>query len=136
MGLAGAGLKLITDSGTSNESSVTESWGKSTVMRMIGILCWCVAIGLPALVLAELAITPKAFGHLQGTLDYCAQVDSRSAPKYKERAKLMVRSASEKDLEEARNSDEYKDAYDWISAELGKAPKDRAIKCTAFLEDK
>jgi hypothetical protein len=83
---------------------------------MIGILCLCVAIALPPLALAEFAINPNSFGNVQGTLDFCARVDSQSAPKYKERAKLMVRGASEKDLGEARNSDEYKDAYDWAAA--------------------
>jgi hypothetical protein len=43
----------------------------------------------------------------------------------------------EKEVAEAREKAEYKEAYDAIGAALGKVPKDQAVKaCTTLLESK
>lgn len=74
---------------------------------------------------------------MEGTLDFCAQIDSQSAAKYEERKKLLVQGEPEKDVAEARKTTEYKEAYDAIGEALGKVPKDKAVKaCTSFLESK
>ena len=106
-------------------------------MKIHRILCLCAAIAVPQFALAELPLTNDAFGKIEGTLAFCAEVNPKAAAKYKERAKPFVQGASEKELAEARQTKEYKEAFDWIRGELGKVPKPQAVKaCTNFLEGK
>ena len=103
-------------------------------MKIHRILCLSAAIALPQLALAKLPPQP-ALGQVEGTLDFCAQIDQRSAAKYQEYKKILIQGVPEKEVAEARKSTEYKEAYDAIGEALGKAPKDQAVKaCTAFLK--
>lgn len=89
------------------------------------------------LAMAELPFPTKALGQIEGTLDFCAQMNPKAAAEYKERGKAIIGKASEKDLAEARTSAEYKESYNWISGELRKAQKDDAAKaCANLLEEK
>jgi hypothetical protein len=104
-------------------------------MRIHRILCLGAALVVPQLALAELPLPNDIFGKVEGTLDYCAQVDSRSAAQYQEQKKLLVRDVPEKEVAAARETTEYKEAYAWIGDELGQLPKDKAVKaCAASLE--
>ena len=104
-------------------------------MKLYRILCLVAAIVIPQLALAKLPFSNDAFGKIEGTLDFCAQVDPQAAPKYQEQKKQLVRDVSEQEVVEARATQEYKDAYEWITDELGKVPKDKAAKtCAASLE--
>jgi len=106
-------------------------------MKIYRTLCLVAAIGLPQLALAELPFPVKALGQIEGTLDFCSQLNPKAAAKYKERGKALVGNVSEKDLAQARNSGEYKDSYNWIDGELRKVSKDDAVKaCTDFVEEK
>lgn len=106
-------------------------------MKIYRILCLGAGLVLPQLALAKLPFTNDAFGRVEGTVDFCARADVQAAPKYEERKKLLVRDVPEKEVDEARQTQEYRDAYDWISAELGKVPKDEAAKaCRDFLDGK
>jgi len=105
-------------------------------MKIHRILCLGAAIVvIPQLALAKLPFSSDVFGRVEGTLDFCAQVDSRSAAKYQEQKKLLVRDVPEKELAAARETTEYKEAYAWIGGELGKVAKDKAVQaCAASLE--
>ena len=106
-------------------------------MKIYRTLCLGAAIALPQLAQADLPIPAKALGQIEGTLDFCSQLNPKAAAKYKERGKMLVGNASEKDLAKARNSGEYKDSYNWIGDELRKVSKDDAAKaCTDFAEEK
>ena len=106
-------------------------------MKICRIVCLTAALTLPQLTLAELPFSRDAFGKIEGTFDFCASVDPQSAPKYEAGKKAMVRDVPEKELEEARKTQEYRDAYDSISDELSKVPKEKALKaCTDFLQGK
>ncbi len=86
---------------------------------------------------AKLPFSNDALGQIEGTLDFCAQVNPEAAPQYQERKKAMVADVPEKELTEARGTKEYKDAYEGISAKLGEAPKPQAVgACRAYLEGK
>jgi hypothetical protein len=94
-------------------------------------------LSLAPLALSKFILPPKALGQMEGTLDFCVQVDSDSAEKYQQRGKALVRDASEKELSDARSTEEYKEAYAWIQAELDKAPREKAVAaCKGFLEGK
>jgi hypothetical protein len=104
-------------------------------MKIHRILCLGIAIVIPQLALAKLPFSNDAFGRIEGTLDFCAHADPQAAQKYQEGKKQMVRDVPEKEVAEARKTQEYKDAYQWMSTELGKVPKDKAAEvCAASLE--
>jgi len=105
-------------------------------MKILRIVCLSALLALPNLALAKLP-PPSALGQVEGTLDFCAQVDPQSAAKYQEFKKALVQGEPEKDVAEARKSGEYKEAYDAIREALGKTPKDDAIKaCTSLVGPK
>ena len=97
---------------------------------------------LGALLVAELALakmpfTSEVFGKLEGTLDYCGQIDSPSAAKYQQKRKDLVKDIPENEVVESRKTEEYKTGYQWISDELPKMPKDEIVgACAASLENK
>jgi hypothetical protein len=105
-------------------------------MKIHRMLCLSALLALPTLALVKLPPN-SSFGQVEGTLDFCAQVDPQSAENYEKFKKALVQGEPEKDVAEARKSSEYKDAYDAIGEALGKVPKDKAVKaCTSFLEGK
>ena len=106
-------------------------------MKMYRMLCLAAALALPILALAKLPFTNAGFGQVEGILDFCAQADAQNAPKYQEQKKSLVRDVPENEVEEARKTQEYRDAYDSTSDELAKAPTEKAVKaCTDSLEGK
>jgi hypothetical protein len=79
----------------------------------------------------------KELGQIEGTLDFCSQLNPKAAAKYKERGRALVGNTSEKDLAKARSFGEYRESYNWIDGELRKVSKDDAAKaCTDFVEAK
>jgi hypothetical protein len=106
-------------------------------MKIYKVMCLGAALAIAPLALAKLPFTNDAFGKVEGTLDFCAQVDPHAAPKYQERKKALVEGVPEKEVEEARETQEYKDAYDWVTDELDESPKEHAADaCSAFLQGK
>ena len=104
-------------------------------MKIYRIVCLAAAIVISPFALAKMPFPIDAFGKIEGTLDFCAQADPQAAPKYQEQKKQMVRDVPEQEVSEARSTQEYKDAYEWISTELGKVPKDKAVQtCRASVE--
>jgi hypothetical protein len=105
-----------------------------TIQRFFGLTA---AILTAQVALATMPFTNDVFGKMESTLDYCAQVDSSAAAKYKEKKKLLVKGTPENEVAEARQTDEYQSAYKWMSDELPKMPKDQVVKaCAAALETK
>jgi hypothetical protein len=105
-------------------------------MKLYLVLGLVAILSIPQLVLAAPPVPPKALGSVEATIDFCSRVDSKSADKYKEWGKLLVRDMSEKELAETRGSSEYKETYDALSAELEKLPKEKAVDaCRASLKE-
>lgn len=106
-------------------------------MKIHRILFLLTTVVIPQLAQATLPFSNEVFGKIEGTFDYCARVDSQAASRYQERKKAMVRDVPEKEVAEARGTKEYKDAYESMSGELAKVPKDQAVAaCKASLDDK
>lgn len=86
--------------------------------------------------LAAPAVPPKALGMVEAKLDFCSRVDSESADKYKEYGKTVVAGMSEKELKEARESSDYKAAYNALTGQLEKIPQEKAVaSCRKDLND-
>jgi len=106
-------------------------------MKMNRIFALSVAVLVAQFALAKVPYTNEQFGKLEGTLDFCAQLDAPSAEKYQHRKKQLAKDATEAEVAEARESEDYKRNYDWVSEELPKAPKQEALKaCKAAQEAK
>ena len=106
-------------------------------MKMYRMLCLAAALALPILALAKLPFTNAGFGQVEGILDFCAHGDAQNAPKYQEQKKSLANEVPEKEVEEARKTQEYRDGYDSTTDELAKAPKEQAVmSCTNFLKGK
>jgi hypothetical protein len=104
-------------------------------MKIYRMLCLGTALVVAPAALAKLPISNEAFGKVEGTLDFCAQVDAASASKYEERKKMLVKDVPEKEVAEARASQEYLDAHQEVTTELEKLPKEKVVEaCTAYLK--
>jgi len=103
-------------------------------MKVYRILRLSAVLVLTPLAVAKLPLPNNTFGRIEGTLDACAQADPSAAAQYEERKKALVAGLPEKELSEARATQEYRDAYEATTAEIGKQPKDRVVEaCSAFL---
>jgi hypothetical protein len=106
-------------------------------MNIHRILFVCAALAIPQISNAKLPFSNDAFAKVEGILTYCAKVNPESATKYQDAAKAFVKDIPEKEVTEARQTSEYKDSYEGISADLEKAPKEASLQaCKAALETK
>jgi len=104
-------------------------------MKTQRMLCLGTVLVIAPVALAKLPFSNDAFGKVEGTLDFCAQTDTASAPKYQERKKMLVKDLPEKEVAEARASQEYLDAHQEMTTELEKLPKEKVAEaCTAYLK--
>jgi hypothetical protein len=102
-------------------------------MKIPAMVCLS-ALALAPLALAKLTMSPQSLGQVEATLKFCSGVNPKAEAKYKEFGKMLVKEATEDELKKVRASSEYKESYDSITEELGKAPKDKAVEsCTSFL---
>jgi hypothetical protein len=106
-------------------------------MKFNRVLLVCAAITLPQLTMAKLPFAIDEFAKVERTLSFCSELDPSSATKYQEIGRRYVGNAPEKELAEARNTPEYKEAYESNGALLAEMPKVHVIEaCSAFLKAK
>jgi hypothetical protein len=104
------------------------SGGRSTtIMNVRSMFCLCAVVALPVSA-AEVPLRGQALGSVQSTVDFCAQLDPGSADKYQGFSKLVVEGAPGTEVEEVRRTDEYKEAYERVRAQLKDVPKDQAVE--------
>lgn len=104
-------------------------------MKIIPIVCVGLVIAIPELALAKLPFENSVFGKVESTLDYCSQVDPPMAPKYEAKKKALVEGLPEKEVAEARQTQEYKDGYNEAKTELSKQSKDEVTStCKALVQ--
>ena len=103
-------------------------------MKIKYLLGMVSAVALSHLALAKMPFSNDIFGRVESTLDHCAQVDHVSAEKYHAKKKEVAKDATESEVAEARNSDDYKAAYKDMTEQLTQTPKDEVMQaCTASL---
>lgn len=56
----------------------------------------------------------QALGVAESALNYCGPIDPAAADRVRQMIKLLVQGASDQQLAEVRNSDEYRKAYDSV----------------------
>jgi hypothetical protein len=95
-------------------------------------MCMVVALGVvPGAARADLPVSREVLGQLEATLEHCGRINPGSANLYRQFAKMLTGDATDKELTEARESAEYRDAYDLASDQVGKLPKEEAKKACA-----
>ena len=102
-------------------------------MKSHEVLWVAAALSVTQLALADVPFSSHSLGMLESTLAFCAESNSTAAPKYQERATLMVRGIPEKELAKARDTEEYKGAYSSIASALAAVPKEQVEKTCAEL---
>lgn len=103
-------------------------------MKTHRILILISAILISQAALAKLPMSNDVFGKSEGTFDFCVQAKPSDAAKYQERKRSLVRGASDKEVADSRKTSEYRNAYDWITDQLGKLSKDHSVAaCDAVL---
>jgi hypothetical protein len=95
-------------------------------MKINRVLCLSLALAVPQFALAELPVSSQTLGQVEGILSFCTKMDSGLAKYYEQQSRALVGNATAKELAEARDSSEYKEAYEAINAELEKVDKERA----------
>lgn len=102
-------------------------------MKKVYVILCVGALAVAPLALAKLSMPPEALGQVEGTLKFCSDLNPKGEATYKEWGKMLVKGATQEELKDVRESAEYKEAYDAVTEELGKVPKDKALKdCTDF----
>ncbi len=106
-------------------------------MKINRILLVCAATTLPQITMAKLPFAIDEFAKVERTLSFCSELNPTSAAKYQEIGERYVGNAPAKELTEARETPEYKEAYESNGALLAEMPKEHVIEaCNAFLKAK
>jgi hypothetical protein len=79
----------------------------------------CVALGLLAHAESP-ALNAQTLGFTESVLNYCGAIEPALALKLREKVRQLVERATEQQIAEARNSDEYRKAYDSVSEFVAK----------------
>jgi hypothetical protein len=110
---------------------------KRFVSGPLGVLALSAALLLAQPARAdEPAPSGQVLGTIEALLNHCAKVDAASAARYQQRLKLMVQGADEKALAEVRTSDEYREAYQTTTDQLGDVTEEDARRtCSSSLAD-
>ena len=106
-------------------------------MKIRQITCLSIALFLPQLSPAKVAMPAQSLGQIESILDFCAKVNPELAPKLPDAKKVLAGDATDKEVAEVRAKQEYKDSYQASSDQLAKVPRENAVKsCSAFIEPK
>jgi len=98
-------------------------------MKIVRILSLGAAIAaLPHLALAELPFGSDLLARLDSATDICAKQKPEVAQKIKDQTKVLFKDVPAQQLEDARNSDDYKEARKTADDEFGKLKKEEAVK--------
>jgi hypothetical protein len=92
----------------------------------------CSCLALPALAWADdPVLDSRALGIAESMVTYCARIDAATAARYQQKAKLLVKGASEEALAKVRKSDAYRAAYDSVTDFTSKIDNRNAkLACT------
>jgi len=87
----------------------------------------CAWLAVPLLVLANTpSVDPRALGIVESIVNFCGRLDPASAVKLREQVKQLAQGASEQQLTEVRNSNEYREAYDSVVDVVAKVDEHNA----------
>src|SRR5258706_4443719 len=87
----------------------------------------CTWLAVPLLVHADTpSVNPRALGIVESIVNYCGRLDPAAAVRLREQVKQLAQGASEQQLAEVRNSNEYREAYDSVVEFVAKVDEHNA----------
>ncbi len=94
---------------------MTTLWNGSVRLKRLPTWLACAWLAVPLLVHADTpSVNPHALGTVESILNYCARLDPAAAVKLREQVKQLAQGASDRQLAEVRNSNEYRESYDSV----------------------
>jgi hypothetical protein len=106
-------------------------------MKIRHIACLSIAFLIPQLSHATLPVTPDTLGQQEGILDACANADPINAAQYQARKAILTGGASNNQVSQARDTQQYQAAKTSTHNQLAKVPASNVVSaCTAFLQGK
>jgi hypothetical protein len=119
-----------------NRFDLKQNLRYETGMKIRRLLLLGTAVSVPQLGGAQLPIPNEAFAKIESVLDFCIKADPKDSDKYEKLREGLMKDSAEKDMLEARESQEYKDAYQQEKGEFTKMPKEKAIEaCSASISN-
>jgi hypothetical protein len=100
--------------------------GKWIIVRRI-LAVSALALAQPSWAQAQ-SISASALATTEATLDFCAQVDPKSAQQYWDQGKSLLQALPEGAATEIRKSEEYRQAYDSTTQMLAAVPQQEAAR--------
>ncbi|WP_211462944.1 hypothetical protein [Collimonas silvisoli] len=100
-------------------------------MKLYLLVPWCAAVALPLAVTAEPPVDEAALGEMEAIVARCGQVNPTDSAKYKELLTPLISDMPDADIEAARRTEAYRQAYEAISEQLRKATKDEVVAACA-----
>ncbi len=82
----------------------------------------------PALALADPAFDVAQLGRMNGILKVCGRVNPQQASKYLLQIKALIGDATRETVDEATRSEQYQQAYEAITDELGNLGPDELVQ--------
>jgi hypothetical protein len=102
-------------------------------MKIVGTPWAIAALAITQLTLADTPFSKRSLGMLEGTMAFCAQSDPAAAAKYQSQVQSMLRGRPEAEVAKARETSEYRAAYDSVTSALTGAPKEQIKQTCADL---
>ncbi|MFC5475522.1 hypothetical protein [Paraherbaspirillum soli] len=91
----------------------------------------CAAVALPLAVMAETTVDGATLGQLDAIVAQCGQANPSDSVKYQELLTPLIADVPPAEVEAARQTDIYRQAYDAITEQLAKASKDDVVAACA-----
>lgn len=93
-----------------------------------------IAMSFPTITLADPSFDVSQFGRMKGILSACSSVHPLEASKYLLQIKALIGDATKETVDQASRTEEYKQAYQAVTEELGNMGQDEmAQACTDYL---
>jgi hypothetical protein len=100
-------------------------------MKRYLLVPFCAAVAFPLAVTAEPSVDGATLAELEAIVAQCNQVDPTNSAKYKELVARVISDVPAADIETARNTEIYVQAYEASSSRLAQATKDEVVAACA-----
>jgi len=103
-------------------------------MKRYLLFPFCAVVAFPLVVKAEPSVEGATLAELEAIVAQCSQADPTNSAKYKELVVHVISDVPVADIEAARNTEIYRQAYEASSARLAQATTDEvAVACAGAL---
>lgn len=103
-------------------------------MKTMHVFVLVMAMAYSTLSQADTSFDIRHFGRMKGILSTCTSVNPREASKYLLQIKALIGDATKETVDQVTRTEEYQQAYQTVTAELGSMVQDDMAKaCNDYL---